>query len=234
MNPRKFRSAGATHRGRVRLINEDAFLIDEELGLFVVADGVGGRAKGEVASTMAVEETHGYIRHGRPILERFLEAPHPKRLFSVKRLVESAVTWTTKTARVSPALRTSFPDQLQVLGSEGLVHQIIINLLQNAIDAMGEMEQPRLEIAIRQQGERVRVVVRDHGPGIPEEHLLQIFDPFFTTKEVGQGTGLGLYISYGLATEQCGGGLSARNHPQGGAEFTLELPLEMGEVRDEG
>ncbi len=154
--------------------------------------------------------------------------------FDLVRLVESAITWTTKTARVSPLLKTSFPEQLQVLGSEGLVHQIIINLLQNAIDAMGDMEQPRLDIAIRQYGERVRVVVRDHGPGIPEEHLLQIFDPFFTTKEVGQGTGLGLYISYGLATEQCGGGLSARNHPRGGAEFTLELPLEMGEVRDEG
>jgi two-component system sensor histidine kinase HupT/HoxJ len=108
------------------------------------------------------------------------------------------------------------------------VHQILINLVQNAIDAMEELAQPRLDIRVVRQSKRVEVHIRDHGPGIPEEHLLHIFDPFFTTKEVGKGTGLGLYISYGLATEQCGGDLSARNHPEGGAEFVLSLPLEHG------
>ena len=55
-------------------------------------------------------------------------------------------------------------------------------------------------------------------------HLSRIFDPFFTTKPVGKGTGLGLSISYGIV-EQHGGTLSARNAPQGGAEFVIELPL---------
>ena len=56
------------------------------------------------------------------------------------------------------------------------------------------------------------------------KNLVKIFDPFFTTKSVGSGTGLGLYISYGLATEQCRGNLTASNHVDGGAVFVLSLP----------
>ncbi|XBP68350.1 ATP-binding protein [Polaromonas hydrogenivorans] len=73
-------------------------------------------------------------------------------------------------------------------------------------------------------GNRVRLRLRDNGPGIAAEHLSRIFDPFFTTKPVGKGTGLGLSISYGIV-EQHGGVLSVSNHPGGGAEFLLELPV---------
>ena len=68
------------------------------------------------------------------------------------------------------------------------------------------------------------VAVEDTGTGIATEIIDKIFDPFFTTKPVGQGTGLGLSISYGIV-EQHGGGLSAQNRVEGGAEFVLELPL---------
>jgi two-component system sensor histidine kinase HupT/HoxJ len=61
-------------------------------------------------------------------------------------------------------------------------------------------------------------------PGIAPEGLSSIFEPFFTTKPVGKGTGLGLSISYGIV-ERHGGTLTAHNHPQGGAEFVLRLPL---------
>jgi two-component system sensor histidine kinase HupT/HoxJ len=66
--------------------------------------------------------------------------------------------------------------------------------------------------------------LRDNGPGIPPEHLPRMFDPFFTTKPVGKGTGLGLSISYGIV-EQHGGKLDAANGSEGGAVFTLVLPL---------
>lgn len=70
---------------------------------------------------------------------------------------------------------------------------------------------------------RVQLHLRDNGPGIAPEHLSRIFDPFFTTKPVGKGTGLGLSISYGIV-EQHDGTLIVSNHPDGGAEFVLELP----------
>ena len=65
--------------------------------------------------------------------------------------------------------------------------------------------------------------VRDTGTGIPDDTLSRIFEPFYTTKEVGKGTGLGLAIAYGIVQEH-GGQISAANHPEGGAVFTVELP----------
>jgi hypothetical protein len=106
----------------------------------------------------------------------------------------------------------------------------LINLLQNAIDVMEGQPQANLIISCEKDRQNVSVKVRDQGPGIPKKDLTKIFDPFFTTKVVGKGTGLGFYISYGLARDM-GGDLQADNHPQGGAVFTLQLPLNG--VRDE-
>ena len=63
-----------------------------------------------------------------------------------------------------------------------------------------------------------------HRHGIPEDTLSRIFEPFYTTKEVGKGTGLGLAIAYGIVQEH-GGQIVAANHPDGGAVFTVELPI---------
>ena len=68
------------------------------------------------------------------------------------------------------------------------------------------------------------VTIRDSGRGIPPENLGKMFTPFFTTKAAGEGTGLGLYVSKGIV-EAHGGSIRAENHPEGGAVFTVELPL---------
>ena len=67
--------------------------------------------------------------------------------------------------------------------------------------------------------------VRDTGGGFAPEVLSRIFEPFYTTKEVGKGTGLGLAIAYGIVQEH-GGQIIAANHPEGGAVFTVELPMK--------
>ncbi len=160
-------------------------------------------------------------------LRRFATPQRQKRRdIDLCRLVESSLAWVSKALRTQAQIELDMPSELIVHSGEGHVQQILINLIQNAFDAMDGMDTPRLHIVVRAGAGVARVQVRDHGPGISEPNLLRVFDPFFTTKPVGKGTGLGLYISYGLATEQCAGALSVRNHPQGGAEFTLELPLE--------
>ena len=100
------------------------------------------------------------------------------------------------------------------------LEQVLVNLIHNALQAMEHQAEATVEIAAVRTGERVRLTLRDHGPGIADCHLNQVFDPFFTTKE--SGLGLGLSISLRIV-EEMGGRLTARNHPGGGAEFTLEL-----------
>lgn len=160
-------------------------------------------------------------------LRHFATPQHQKRrTFDLCRLVESSLAWVSKAVRQQAQIRLDMPAELPVHNSEGHVQQILINLIQNAFDAMNGMDQPRLDLRVSATDGHARVQVRDHGTGISEDNLLRVFDPFFTTKAVGKGTGLGLYISYGLAAEQCAGALSVRNHPDGGAEFTLEIPME--------
>jgi signal transduction histidine kinase len=108
-----------------------------------------------------------------------------------------------------------------------LLHQVFLNMVLNAEHAIGETRRPgRLEIraAAAAARDRVIVTVRDTGPGIPEDALPRIFEPFYTTREVGKGTGLGLAIAYGIVQEH-GGSIAAANHPEGGAVFTVELPV---------
>ena len=102
------------------------------------------------------------------------------------------------------------------------LQQVVVNLLVNAADAMGG--EGRIELTVAAKDEVIELTVRDHGPGMPTGDLPRLFDPFFTTKDPGEGTGLGLAICHALV-ESFGGSITARNHPAGGAEFTVRLPV---------
>ncbi|MFO8036734.1 MAG: ATP-binding protein [Anaerolineales bacterium] len=106
------------------------------------------------------------------------------------------------------------------------IEQIIINLLDNAIRHSPEGKSVQLEI--KKEKDEIILAVRDHGEGIPEEEIPFIFERFYKSspsrKREDGGTGLGLSISQKLAQAH-GGNLVVHNHPQGGAEFSLSLPL---------
>jgi PAS domain S-box-containing protein len=110
---------------------------------------------------------------------------------------------------------TADPDQLL---------QVILNIVQNAMQAMAGAERRRVSIRIAPFNAHVRLAFEDTGPGIPRHALERVFDPFFTTKPPGQGTGLGLSICYGIVKAH-GGEIFAENPPGGGARFVIELPV---------
>lgn len=150
--------------------------------------------------------------------------------FDLAQTVRKAVEWVARASRIKPKVIYRMPDEFVYWGCKGQVHQIIVNLTQNALDAMSHQEEPLLEISLLEMDDgRVVIETADHGPGIPEQDLVRIFDPFFTSKPVGLGTGLGLYISYGMAREM-GGDLTVENRVGGGARFKLSLPTH-GEAR---
>ena len=144
--------------------------------------------------------------------------------FDLAEVVERSIHWVTKAGSDRFRVILDLPEKLIITGSSGQMQQVVMNLVQNAYDATAGLPAPRLEIAGRAASGRVALAFRDNGPGIEPENLAKIFDPFFTTKPVGKGTGLGLAISYGIV-ERHGGCLEVANHPQGGALFTLALPL---------
>jgi signal transduction histidine kinase len=107
------------------------------------------------------------------------------------------------------------------------MRQVVLNLLQNAQQAMGGNPGDQvLTVRTRALDDRVLVEVLDTGPGMPADVLPRVFDAFFTTKKSDQGTGLGLWVSYDIV-EQHGGRLTAGNRPEGGAVFTLDLPRRV-------
>jgi two-component system, NtrC family, sensor kinase len=98
---------------------------------------------------------------------------------------------------------------------------VFLNLLTNAVQAMpggGE-----IFATVRREANVVRVSIRDTGTGIPPAQLPRIFDPFFTTKAPGQGTGLGLSVSYGIVT-RLGGTIECHSEEGVGTEFVVRLP----------
>lgn len=144
--------------------------------------------------------------------------------FNLTKVVNNAAKWVVQAGQIQAQLDFE-GDPVTVSNYEGFIHQVIVNLVQNGLDAMENDEHPKLDIRCWQDGQYGCVQIRDHGAGIADDDMLRIFDPFFTTKEVGKGTGLGLYVSYGLIVEQCGGEMDVINHPEGGAVFTLKIPL---------
>ncbi len=164
-------------------------------------------------------------------LRRFSSSQEePLERFDLTRVVKTATRWVTKSAKSKLRIDFHVPEDLEALGRKGAVHQIVVNLVQNAVDVTADLKDPCIQIACGSDKGDAWVRVQDNGPGIAAENLGKVFDPFFTTKRLGEGTGLGLYVSYGLA-EELGGRLSCRNDPErGGAEFTLQLP--RGEDHD--
>ncbi len=118
------------------------------------------------------------------------------------------------------------PELPAVEGDPRALNQVFLNLLKNAAEAL-EGRGGTVWVSACQEGEWVRVEVRDDGPGIAPEALPRVFEPFHTTKPAGRGTGLGLSISRRIVSEH-GGTLEVRSGPGAGASFAVRLPLRGG------
>ena len=122
----------------------------------------------------------------------------------------------------------------------GELNQVFINILSNAIDALNEYNKQRsldgifarqLAMTIRtvllEENSRVVIPIRDNGRGMTADVKDRIFEPFFTTKPLGEGTGLGLYISYQIIVEKHGGALNCFSEEGEGADLWIEIPIRQ-------
>ncbi len=120
--------------------------------------------------------------------------------------------------------------------TETEIEQVVLNILRNAAQAMAghPVQAPRIVIRLSGANQGVRIEIEDNGPGIPPEIQRRIFEPFFTTKKPGEGTGLGLSVSYFIITQGHGGAISVTSQPGHGTCFRIDLPVTPEQKADEG
>lgn len=163
--------------------------------------------------------------------------------FDLAEVSRVAASWVLRGRAGAATLRHAGLDSLVVRGRSGHIQQVVMNLVQNALDALDGQAGGQVTLTVLVEDGMAVLEVADNGPGIAPEHRAAVFDPFFTTKPVGQGTGLGLSISHKIAQEHGGrlrlcagvaaagagaGGAGAATGTGGladkGACFRLELP----------
>jgi two-component system, NtrC family, sensor kinase len=117
-------------------------------------------------------------------------------------------------------------DLPKIVSDKGQLQQVFLNIINNAMDALREMKEGRITVStgVKDQG-MVGVIITDNGHGIPKEKIKHIFEPFYTTKEKGQGTGLGLFISYGII-RRLGGSIIVESEIDKGTVFNVDLPID--------
>ncbi len=206
----------------LQIISEHSALVDELLAETSAPDGAD---LGECRRS--VGKIRDQVRRATAITRRLLGfARAPERECAradVNRTVEETIALLEGEAarhRIA-VVRDYQPDLSPVLTDASQLQQVFLNLLGNAIDAIGEGGSIR--VSTRSDGRSVFIRFLDSGPGLSAEARQRIFDPFFTTKQSGKGTGLGLYVSHAIA-ERLGGDLAAANGAEGGCAFTVRIP----------
>ncbi|MFT5700700.1 MAG: two-component system NtrC family sensor kinase [Desulforhopalus sp.] len=177
----------------------------------------------------AVEQIKHHVRRAGTITHRLLgfsrKMSTQQEKVQVNELLEETVSFVEREAGYdNVSIVKNLADNLPGTMTDGpQLQQVFLNLINNAIDAVGHGGKIELSSKMNIDGQLV-IEFADSGPGIKAEDLKQIFDPFFTTKDPGKGTGLGLYISYDII-QKLGGSITVANRKSGGAIFTIILPV---------
>jgi signal transduction histidine kinase/CheY-like chemotaxis protein len=177
----------------------------------------------------AVKESIQSVQRIAVIVRQLLDAgrlaasPEARSSVAVRRLADNAIS--VARARFGKRVRVTnhVPDEVYASGDEGILAQVLANLVANAVQAIPpHRSDGHVQIRAEQEGDRVRLHVDDNGSGMEPEVLRRVFEPFFTTKPFGSGTGLGLAVSRGLVMSLAGD-LRLESTPGAGTRATIEL-----------
>lgn len=177
----------------------------------------------------SVDKIEQHVARARKIIHNLLgfarRMEPAKEKINVNNLLDETTGFLENEARyVNIRIEKHYQDNVPVITSDlSQIQQVVLNLLNNAIDAIGHDGTVTVSTCYHEKTDEVEVNVADTGPGIAESELNKIFDPFFTTKEVGKGTGLGLSISYSII-EKLGGKIKVQSKVGQGTTFTILLP----------
>jgi signal transduction histidine kinase len=194
--------------------------------------------RGETPETQRYEDLktiEKHVRNCKTIVEDLLNfarsSPTQKERVDVHETVDEILGFIQHHSKLDGIrIEREYDDAVPpLLLDEKKMKQVLINLVMNAKHAVGREGTIRIATRMDAAAGQVRLAVRDDGYGIEEKDLGRIFDPFFTTKPTGEGTGLGLAVSYGIVKHH-GGDILVDSRPGAGSEFTVTLPMETREV----
>ena len=167
--------------------------------------------------------------HAREIIKKLMlfardRAPAQEKV-SLNRIVEEGLLFLESRARKGgiEMRRALAPDLPEILADPNQLHQVLVNLVVNAMQAMPQGGP--LTIETYAEGAEAVLVVEDQGVGMDPQVVRRIFEPFFTTKDVGEGTGLGLAVVHGIVTAH-GGRIRVQSQPGQGSRFEVQLPFQ--------
>lgn len=216
-------SASVAHEvnNPLQIISDQAGLMDDLLD-----DQDAPALRDELRQT--VKKIRNQVRRTATITRRLLGLSHPLDNQVVPTDINQAIEETVallerEASRQHITIERLYRAQLPAIPVDASqFQQVVLNILHNALDAVGRGG--RILVTSRLEGDQVVVAFADSGPGLTPEVIEHLYDPFFTTKPKGKGTGLGLFVSRDIMARS-GGRLSAANRPEGGAVFTVHLPL---------
>ena len=178
-------------------------------------------------STATVMEEADRLKHIVSEFSGFARMPKPEfQRLDLNELVRSALALYQGAAPIDIKLAERLP---RIDADKNQLNQVVLNLVENARDAIGQRGDGRIAVATRlgEASDRVMLIVEDNGPGIPVDLKDKVFAPYFTTKHSKGGTGLGLAIVHRIVSDH-GGRIAVVDAPGGGARFAIELPLRNG------
>lgn len=182
-----------------------------------------------------VQDGVGRVQHIMSELRHFTQ-PQDEQSDSINlsSIVQTALRFLAQEFKGKVEVVVDVPNNLSLPGNRHSLVQLLINLLQNAFDAVQRKafvkSTPKISIQAEKAGSGIRLKIWDNGEGIEGKNLDKIFDPFFTTKEVGQGLGLGLSICYRIV-QQHQGNIKVQSRLGEYTEFELELPGERSSMK---
>jgi signal transduction histidine kinase len=177
-------------------------------------------------STTTVLQEADRLKHIVTEFSDFARMPKPEfQRLDLNEVVRSAL----KLYQGAAPVETKLGSVPELDADKNQINQVVLNLVENARDAIGQREGGRVVVSTRlgEAGDRAMLVVEDNGLGVPTELKDKVFAPYFTTKLNKGGTGLGLAIVHRIVSDH-GGRITVSDAPSGGARFSIELPLRNG------
>ncbi len=225
----KLASVGRLVAGIAHEINNPVNAVINSLGpLAETLTQIRDASDGELVQT--AQEMLGVIQRGASRTKAIVQALHnysrgeesATREVQLARSIDDSLDLLRHPLRQVQVIKEVEPGA-RIIGFPGQIDQVLINLLTNAAQAMGE-KGGTIRVGARERADGIEMYVSDDGPGIPPEVLPRIFDPFFTTKDVGEGSGLGLSIVHGIV-DRHGGRIDVDSKPGQGTTFRILFPL---------